>query len=59
MIKRAALNVSLTPELVTFIAEQVASGRYASASEVVRAALRCLEREEGTTSSRFEKAASS
>lgn len=59
MIKRAALNVSLTPELVTFIAEQVASGRYASASEVVRAALRRLEREDGTTAPWSEKARSS
>jgi putative addiction module CopG family antidote len=45
MTRRAALNVSLTPELVAFVASQVASGRYASASEVVRAALRCLERD--------------
>ncbi|WP_210528525.1 type II toxin-antitoxin system ParD family antitoxin [Rubellimicrobium arenae] len=45
MTRRAALNVSLTPELVAFVAAQVGSGRYASASEVVRAALRCLERD--------------
>ena len=45
MTRRASLNVSLTPELVAFVAAQVASGRYASASEVVRAALRCLERD--------------
>jgi antitoxin ParD1/3/4 len=45
MTKRAALNVSLTPELVAFVSAQVASGRYASASGVVRAALRGLERE--------------
>ena len=48
MIKRASLNVSLTPELVAFVAAQVASGRYASASEVMRAALRRLERETST-----------
>ena len=48
MTRRAALNVSLTPELVAFVAAQVASGRYASASEVVRAALRRLEGETAT-----------
>ncbi|HEY2107559.1 MAG TPA: type II toxin-antitoxin system ParD family antitoxin [Candidatus Binataceae bacterium] len=37
------MNVSLTPELERMIAERVASGRYASASEVVRDALRLLE----------------
>jgi antitoxin ParD1/3/4 len=40
------MNVSLTPELDKFIADKVASGRYTSASEVVREALRLLEREE-------------
>lgn len=40
------LNVSLTPEFHTFIANHVASGRFCSASEVVRAALRAFEREE-------------
>lgn len=41
-----SLNVSLTPELAAFIAVRVASGRYLSASEVVRAGLRLLERDE-------------
>ena len=40
------MNVSLTPELEKFIADKVATGRYTSASEVVREALRLLEREE-------------
>jgi len=40
------MNVSLAPELERFVAGRVASGRYRSASEVVRAALRLLEKEE-------------
>jgi putative addiction module CopG family antidote len=42
-IQRMSLNVSLTPELARFIVARVASGRYQTASEVVRAALRLLE----------------
>ncbi len=37
------MNVSLTPELEELIQERVRSGRYTSASEVVREALRLLE----------------
>jgi antitoxin ParD1/3/4 len=37
------MNVSLTPELEELIQERVRSGRYHSASEVVREALRLLE----------------
>jgi putative addiction module CopG family antidote len=37
------MNVSLTPELKKIVAERVSSGRYASASEVIREALRLLE----------------
>ena len=39
-------NVNLTDELDRFVVEKVESGRYENASEVVRAALRTLEREE-------------
>jgi antitoxin ParD1/3/4 len=39
-------NVNLTEELDHFVAAKVASGRYENASEVVRASLRALEREE-------------
>jgi antitoxin ParD1/3/4 len=37
------MNVSLTPELEKFVSAKVKSGRYNSASEVVREALRLLE----------------
>jgi antitoxin ParD1/3/4 len=39
-------NVNLTEELDRLVTEKVDSGRYANASEVVRASLRALEREE-------------
>ena len=39
-------NVNLTDELDRFLLTKVKSGRYENASEVVRAALRTLEREE-------------
>lgn len=39
-------NVNLTEELERFVLAKVESGRYENASEVVRAALRILEREE-------------
>ncbi len=42
MPSKNSLNVSLTPELTAFIEAQVASGRYRSASEVVRDGLRLL-----------------
>ncbi len=43
MPKRVSLSVSLTTELAAFVAEKVGSGRYGSASEVVRMGLRLLE----------------
>ncbi|MFZ0318611.1 MAG: type II toxin-antitoxin system ParD family antitoxin [Candidatus Sulfotelmatobacter sp.] len=39
-------NVNLTPELDRFVSTKIKSGRYEDASEVVRAGLRKLEREE-------------
>lgn len=38
------LNVSLTDELLNFVKAKVDSGRYTSSSEVVREALRLLEK---------------
>ena len=40
------MNVSLTPEHEQFVQTKVESGRYNSASEVVREALRLLEEHE-------------
>ena len=39
-------NVNLTAELDRFVHDKIESGRYENASEVVRAALRSLERDE-------------
>jgi len=40
------MNVSLTPELEKLIQRKIASGRYTTASEVVREALRLFEEQE-------------
>ena len=40
------MNVSLTPELERYVQEKVRSGRYNSASEVLREALRSLQDQE-------------
>jgi antitoxin ParD1/3/4 len=40
------VNISLTPELERLVDEKVKSGRYASASEVIREGLRLLEEHE-------------
>jgi antitoxin ParD1/3/4 len=37
------MNISLTPELAKFVAKEVESGLYQTASEVVRAGLRRLK----------------
>ena len=65
MPARHAINVSLTPELDQFTRHLVASGRYASASEVVRGGLRLLEEHEARSADlrriladRIERAAS-
>ena len=43
MPSKYALSVSVTEHLSSFIRSEVATGRYSSASEVVRAGLRLLE----------------
>jgi antitoxin ParD1/3/4 len=51
----APMNVSLTPELEQFVHEKVKSGRYLSASEVVREGLRLLEERERLYQSKLAK----
>jgi antitoxin ParD1/3/4 len=46
MAHRTTVNISLTPELDSFLQSRVKSGRYQTASEVVREALRLLQRQE-------------
>jgi antitoxin ParD1/3/4 len=48
MPPKASLNVSLTPELTAYVTDLVATGQYRSASEVVRAGLRLMQREDAT-----------
>jgi antitoxin ParD1/3/4 len=40
------MNINLTPQLEDMVRQKVASGHYSSASEVVREALRLMERED-------------
>lgn len=48
------MNVSLTPELEEFVSSLVEAGRYRSASEVVRAAIRRLQDIEAERSARLD-----
>ena len=48
------MNVSLTPELENFVQTKVISGRYTSASEVVREALRLLEDQDQSRAAQLE-----
>ena len=48
------MNVSLTPELERLVADKVDGGRYASASEVVREALRLLEERDALRQAKIE-----
>lgn len=49
------MNVSLTPELDKYVHSKVKSGRYNSASEVVREALRIMQDHESTRSLHLEE----
>lgn len=49
------MNVSLTPHLEELVHQKVASGRYGSASEVLREALRLLEERDRVQALRLEE----
>jgi antitoxin ParD1/3/4 len=49
------LNVSLTPQLEELVRQKVTSGRYNSASEVVREALRLMDTYEGVRATALAK----
>jgi antitoxin ParD1/3/4 len=49
------MNVNLTPELEELVRRKVASGRYTSASEVVREALRLMEEQDQYRAVRVEQ----
>ena len=53
------LNVSLTDELANFVTSKVAAGHYSSSSEVVREALRLMEKIERPEKSSSSTAATS
>jgi antitoxin ParD1/3/4 len=55
MAIRTSMNVSLTPELERFVQSRVASGRYQTASEVIREGLRLLEEREGAREAALEE----
>ena len=48
------ISISLPPELITLIKSKVDSGRYSSTSEVVREALRLLERSDQQQAERLK-----
>jgi antitoxin ParD1/3/4 len=52
---RTTVNVSITPELDAFLQARVKSGRYQTTSEVVREALRLLERHEQERDQAFQQ----
>lgn len=49
------MNINLTPQLQELVREKVSSGRYNSASEVVREALRLMEQQDRLTAVKLEQ----
>lgn len=49
-----SMNVSLTPQLESFVKQKVSTGMYNSVSEVIREALRLLEEKEALKALKLE-----
>ncbi len=49
MAVRKTITVSITPEQDAFVRDRLRSGRFGSISEIIRASLRLLERDEMPT----------
>ena len=47
-------NINLTPEMDQFVHTRIRNGRYANASEVLRAGLRALEEDEKEDAAKLE-----
>ncbi len=47
-------NINLTPQLDSFVDDKIRNGQYANASEVVRAGLRALEKDEQEDAARLK-----
>jgi antitoxin ParD1/3/4 len=51
----STMNISLTPQLEQLVQERVKSGRYTSASEVIREALRMMEEKDRLLEAKLEQ----
>ena len=51
----STMNISLTPQLEKLVQERVKSGRYTSASEVIREALRLMEEKDRVLGARLDQ----
>jgi len=49
------MNINLTPQLEEMVREKVSSGMYASASEVVREALRLMRKQDALRQGKLEE----
>jgi antitoxin ParD1/3/4 len=49
------MNINLTPQLEELVRQKVSSGRYNSASEVIREALRLMEQQDRLRAAKLEQ----